>query len=196
MSQEDTITVDKLDAVLEAAALLRPEWPAITARIPSWHPRCEGDGEGDGEGEGDGGEGEGGEGGGDQMVPMSEVRKLRREAAKYRTEAQAANTKVKEFEDASKTEKERADEARAAAEQRASSAETKLLRFEVAADKGVPAKLAKFLTGSTKEELETAADELLAELGSNGRSSFDGGARDDAPKGDMDAAIRRAAGRG
>ena len=57
-----------------------------------------------------------------------------------------------------KTELQRAQEAAQAAEKRAADAEGKALRAEVASAKGVPAAL---LTGSTKEELEAAADALL-----------------------------------
>lgn len=45
------------------------------------------------------------------------------------------------------------------AEKRAADAEAKALKAEVALDKGIPA---KFLVGSTKEELEAHADELIA----------------------------------
>lgn len=84
---------------------------------------------------------------------------------------------------------------------RAESAETKLLRYEVAADKGVSPKLAKFLSGSTKEEIEEAADELLAEVGGGKTPTggHDGGPRGSATaaasSGDMNARIRAAAGR-
>ena len=66
--------------------------------------------------------------------------------------------KLDEAEAANKTELQRAQEAAQAAEKRAADAEGKALRAEVASAKGVPAAL---LTGSTKEELEAAADALL-----------------------------------
>ncbi|TAL45670.1 MAG: DUF4355 domain-containing protein [Salinibacterium sp.] len=43
-------------------------------------------------------------------------------------------------------------------------AEARATRAEVASEKGLPAKLARFLQGTTREELEASADELLAEL--------------------------------
>ena len=49
-----------------------------------------------------------------------------------------------------------------AAERKASEAEARATRYEVALSKGVPTKLMKFLTGSTQEEIEASADELLA----------------------------------
>lgn len=49
-------------------------------------------------------------------------------------------------------------------EQNRADAEARALRAEVASEKGVPAKLARYLQGSTKEELEASATELVAEL--------------------------------
>lgn len=43
-------------------------------------------------------------------------------------------------------------------------AEARATRAEVASEKGLPAKLARFLQGSMREELEASADELVAEL--------------------------------
>lgn len=67
--------------------------------------------------------------------------------------------KLDEAEQASKTELQRAQEAAQAAEKRAEAAEAKVTRAEVAEAKGVPASV---LRGTTKEELEAHADELLA----------------------------------
>lgn len=69
-----------------------------------------------------------------------------------------------------KAEQDRADadksesEKRAAAERRAEEAEQRALRLEVAADKGLTAGQAKRLVGSTREELETDADEILRDF--------------------------------
>jgi len=200
MSQEDTTNPVHPDA-RELAALLRPAWPAISAGLrASGTPVCDGEtGAGEGQSEGDG-EDEGGAQGGGQEPPQTfgreYVEKLRRENAAARTARQTLETKVKEFEDRDKSESDRAAERIKDLESKAQVAEQKVLRSEVAADKGVPPKLARFLTGTSKEELEKAADELLAELGGQDRTSFDGGARESAPaKGGMDDLIRRSAGR-
>lgn len=74
-------------------------------------------------------------------------------------ELQKAAARLKELESANKTEAEKTAERLAAAEKRAADLEVKALRAEVAAAKGVPAAL---LTGSTEEELEAAADALIA----------------------------------
>lgn len=52
-----------------------------------------------------------------------------------------------------------------AAEASAKDAQSKLLRLEVATEKGLTPKQAKRLQGETKEELEADADELLEDLG-------------------------------
>jgi hypothetical protein len=117
-----------------------------------------------------------------------------REAAKAaRKEADEAKAKVKGFEDAALSEQEKKEKEKAAAEQRATAAETKALKYEVAATKGVPLSQAHRLQGSTKQELETDADAFLKDVKPG--TGFDGGPRQPAPgKGGMDEAIRRAAG--
>lgn len=90
------------------------------------------------------------------------VAKLRQEAAKYRTEAKAnadAAKRLAEIEEAQKTEAQKLADRLAAAEAKAQAAEVKALRSEIAQAKGVPAAL---LTGSTEDELNAAADALLA----------------------------------
>jgi hypothetical protein len=74
-------------------------------------------------------------------------------------ELKARAAKLAEIEEANKTEAEKAQARAEAAEKRAAELEAKALRAEVAAAKGVPVAL---LTGSTQEELEAAADALIA----------------------------------
>jgi hypothetical protein len=64
--------------------------------------------------------------------------------------------------DADKSELQKAAEAREAAEKRAAEAELRVLRLEVAQDKGLTAAQAKRLVGADREELEADADDLLA----------------------------------
>lgn len=129
------------------------------------------------------------------------VEKLRGEAAGYRTRAQAAEAKVQEFEQESLSEQEKAQKRAEAAEAKAADAERLLARYEVAAEKGIPARLAGRLQGSTREELEQDADALAKDFGiteGNGSPpSFDQGVRGGAPAQgeDMNNLIRRAAGR-
>lgn len=74
-------------------------------------------------------------------------------------ELQKAANRLKEIEEANKSESEKAQARAEAAEKRAADLELQVLRADVASEKGVPAKL---LAGSTREELEAAADELIA----------------------------------
>lgn len=99
------------------------------------------------------------------------VRSLRAEAAKYRTEAKAnadAAKRLAEFEESQKSEQQKVAERAEAAERRAVEAESRALRLQIAADKGLTPKQAARLRGSSEEELSADADELLAEFGGNG----------------------------
>lgn len=106
----------------------------------------------------------------EKVAEFADYDELKGKAAKF-DEAEAAN----------KTELQRAQEAAEAAEKRATAAETKALRADVASAKGVPAAL---LTGSTKAELEASADALLAFKGNPPKAappSGDGGTIHQAP---------------
>lgn len=87
--------------------------------------------------------------------------RIARERSKFADydEVKARADKLAEIEEANKTEAERTAERLAAAEKRNAELVTKATRAEVAAAKGVPIDL---LSGSTKEELEAAADALIA----------------------------------
>lgn len=122
-----------------------------------------GDGAGDDGGQGDGDDGDGGE---DDLAKLrrqarhheSENRKLKARLA----EAEKAEERLKAIEDEKKTEAQRAAEAREAAEREAAEAKLELARTRVALRKGLTEAQAKRLQGSTEEELEADADELLA----------------------------------
>lgn len=91
----------------------------------------------------------------------AELSKVRREAAKYRTERNELRPlaeKARQAEEANKTELEKAQEKLAALEAENSEVKLTALRSRVASDKGVPAAL---LSGSTEEELTASADALL-----------------------------------
>ena len=81
---------------------------------------------------------------------------------------------VKKAEEANKSETTKLNEALNGEREARTKAERDLLKFTVAADKGVPANLVKFLSGTTKEEVEQSATELLAELGNNTKPSMPG----------------------
>lgn len=133
---------------------------------------------------------------GDETAPKDEaktfdadyVKKLRDEAAKYRTEAKANAEAAKKLADI-EAEKAKADqtaaEREAAAEQRASQAEARALRLDVAFEKGLTPAQAKRLVGANREELEADADEILRD--------FPALKPDGRPKGDADLGGREPA---
>lgn len=102
-----------------------------------------------------------------------------RKASKDATTAlAAAEARVKELEDASKSEEQRQQEAqekRDADLQKAlgdlAAKDLLIERYEVAAEKGLDLKAARRLQGSSREELESDADDLIALLGGAERQS-------------------------
>lgn len=93
------------------------------------------------------------------------IRKANAEAANLRKrlkDLEPLAAKAKELEDASKSDIERAANEAATNLSRAEKAEGELMRLRVALDKGLTETQAKRLIGSTPEELEADADDLLA----------------------------------
>lgn len=74
-------------------------------------------------------------------------------------------TRLREFEDAQKTDQQKLEERATSAEQAAESATREAARLRVAMKKGLTDTMARRLVGDTEEELEADADELLAALG-------------------------------
>lgn len=88
------------------------------------------------------------------------INKANREAKNLRDRLKAAEGRLAEVDDATKTETERMAERLAAAEARAAWAD----RLEVAGDKGLTPAQARRLQGDTHDELAADADAFLAEL--------------------------------
>jgi hypothetical protein len=90
--------------------------------------------------------------------------RIARERAKFSdySDLKSKAAKFDELDQASKSEQERLTERLAAAEARAAEIEGRALRLEVAAENGLTPAQAKRLVGSTREELEADAEELLA----------------------------------
>lgn len=87
--------------------------------------------------------------------------------------------KLAEIEAASATDLEKVQKKAAQLEQEKAAAESKLLRYEVANDKSVPADVVEFLKGNTREELEASAEKLLSFTSKQAATpDFDGGARE------------------
>ena len=105
------------------------------------------------------------------------VAKLRREAAKYRTEAKAnaeAAKRLAAIEEANKTAEQKQAEALAQLQAENARLQAEALKAQVAAAKGVPADL---LAGTTEDELNAAADRLLAFKGTQPPTDFGAGQR-------------------
>lgn len=111
------------------------------------------------------------------------VKELRQEARATRKQLEAAEARLRDFEDREKTEQQKLAERAERAEQAAADATGRLLRFEVAADKKLTSDWVERLRGETREELEADADRLLAQLAEQYQppptrtTAFDGGAR-------------------
>ena len=87
------------------------------------------------------------------------------EARKWENRAKADHEAAKrwrEFEQSQKSDVEKMADELARYKAEASEASTKLLKFEVASQKGIPAEALDLLVGSNREELESAADKLLS----------------------------------
>lgn len=95
----------------------------------------------------------------DRIVSQRIARERNRFADYDDLKAKAA--KFDEVQEASKTAEQKAAERLAALEKENADLKASQLRSDVAVEKGLPAKLAKFLQGSTREELEASAAELL-----------------------------------
>lgn len=100
--------------------------------------------------------------------------------AKANNEAKNLRQRVKELEplaqqlreikEAEKSETQKLSDALETERNARALAERSLLQHEVAADKGVPPKLARLLSGDTREAIEEAADVLLSELSNGNRN--------------------------
>jgi hypothetical protein len=90
------------------------------------------------------------------------------EARKWEKRAKDANSlrdaaeKWQEYERSLKPEQERLAEELTSAKHEAESARVQLLRYEIAAEKGIPSEAIKLLNGSSREELEESSETLMA----------------------------------
>lgn len=122
-----------------------------------------------------------------------EVEKALRKANK---EAETLRLKLKEYEDANKSEQDKLAEAKAAAEKEAADAKRDYLRLKVGTAKGLPPEVAERLRGDTEEEMTEDADRLLTIFKPGAPTgSADGGNQGKTPasdKQDMNALLREA----
>jgi len=112
---------------------------------------------------------------------QAELAKWKAMSRKHEGESKANADKAKrfdEFEESQKTEAQKLIDRAEKAEARAIEIEVRATRAEVAAAKGITGEGIKFLTGTTKEELEASADALIAFRGEIKKPPFgqsDGG---------------------
>ena len=100
----------------------------------------------------------------DDPKPQGDGTDWKAEARKWEQRAKdnkSAADELQQLKEADKTEAQKAADRAAEAEKRATEAESRALRLEVAQDKGLTPAQAKRLAGTSKEELEADADELL-----------------------------------
>lgn len=130
----------------------------------------------------------------DGIQNPSEFEKALKKANK---EAETLRLKLKEHEDAKKSEEQKLSEAKAAAEKDAAEARLNYLRLKVGTSKGLPAEVADRLRGENEDEMAEDADRLLALLKPGSpNGSADGGTQGKAPEGsadNMNTLLRKAA---
>ena len=147
----------------------------------------------------------------DPESARKEIDKLRREAAGYRTKLRDAEPQVAEYKkylDSQKTEQQKLAEAKAAAEKDLADLRSANARLMAAATHEIPVELIDLLGTGTEEEIDARA-KLLAErltapppierpASTRPVESLTAGGQpaDDPPPLDMDAYLRRMAGRG
>lgn len=95
------------------------------------------------------------------------IQNLRKDKTNLTSERDELRTKVKEFEDAGRSDQEKLNERASGAETRATNAEREAARLRVALKKGLTETQAKRLVGDDEEALEKDADELLADFKSD-----------------------------
>ncbi|MCK9250356.1 MAG: hypothetical protein M0P31_15455 [Solirubrobacteraceae bacterium] len=177
------VTADPLTLIRTLATLERDRWPALSHQLAlSGVPLNEGDPDPAGEG----GTAPAGAapaapssdppadppadpvgGDGPATFDREYVEKLRRENARYRSEAKDADElrkRMQDIEDAEKSDLEREKAAREKAEQRAAQLEREALRRKVADEHKLPADLVEFLPDGTEDEMAAKAKILAARL--------------------------------
>lgn len=97
----------------------------------------------------------------DPAALANAAKAARAEAATWRSKAREYEKQVNDLKGAGQSELERVTSRATAAEQRVSELEAAQLRLEVGIAKGLPLTLVRRLTGSSREEIEADADELL-----------------------------------
>jgi hypothetical protein len=123
------------------------------------------------------------------------VARINRESATRRRELEALQAKLKEKDDAEKSELQRAVERAEAAERKAAQSERGLLRQRIGLEAKLPAELIDMIQGDDEEAMKAAAARLAQYVRPNGDLGGGRGGSAAPPADDMNARIRAAAGR-
>lgn len=126
------------------------------------------------------------------------IRQERRAAREAQKRANELEAELQEFRDRDKTDLQKLTEERDTFKGTSATLEAENLRLKVALKKGLVGErafIADRLHGDTEKELLEDADTLLSQLKPADATDFDNGVRTTATSGDMNAAIRAAAGR-
>jgi hypothetical protein len=105
-----------------------------------------------------------------EVEPQGEAKEIdwKAQARKWESRAKDAQAdkaladKWREYEQSQKSDHEKLAEDLARAQAEASQASAELLRLKIASEKGIPSDALDLLPGSSREELESAADKLLS----------------------------------
>ncbi len=117
-----------------------------------------------------------------------QLEKVRKESANYRTrvrELEPLAAEAKQLKESGQSDLEKLTARAEKAERERETATAESLRLSVAFEKGLNPKQAKRLTGTSREELEADADEILVD--------FPAIKPDGRPKGDLDQGVRQKA---
>lgn len=98
----------------------------------------------------------------------SKLQGVEADKEKQRQRAEKAEAELKKRQDAEKSEQQKLEDRADDAEKRATEAEAKAMRYEVALDKGLTKTQAKRLVGNNPEELAQDAEELLESFKGDG----------------------------
>jgi predicted ribosome quality control (RQC) complex YloA/Tae2 family protein len=110
------------------------------------------------------------------------IQNVRSDVDKLKTERDTLATKVREHEDATKSDTQKLEERASNAESGLSTAQRETARLRIALKKNLTETQAKRLVGDTEEELEADADELLASFKDDENDDGDGGGERRTPK--------------
>jgi hypothetical protein len=110
------------------------------------------------------------------------IQNVRSDVDKLKTERDTLATKIKEYEDATKSDTQKLEERATTAETGLSTAQRETARLRIALKKNLTETQAKRLVGDTEEELEADADELLASFKDDENEDGDGGGERRTPK--------------